>query len=118
MLYFYIIFMIGLPEINGYAVVVWIHSGDFSTGSPADVEPFQLVFKQKVIVVTFSYRLNIFGFFTTDDGEAQGNYGLMDQSAALYWVKKNINFFGGDSNRITLMGHDAGAVSGAAHDVG
>ncbi|EDV56949.1 carboxylesterase 5A [Drosophila erecta] len=105
----------GLPEINGYAVVVWIHSGDFSTGSPADVEPFQLVFKQKVIVVTFSYRLNIFGFFTTDDGEAQGNYGLMDQSAALYWVKKNINFFGGDSNRITLMGHDAGAVSVALH---
>ncbi|XP_017018710.1 neuroligin-4, Y-linked [Drosophila kikkawai] len=105
----------GLPEINGYAVVVWVHSGDFSTGSPADVNPFQLVFKQKVIVVTFSYRLNIFGFFTTDDGEAQGNYGLMDQSAALYWVKKNINLFGGDSNRITLMGHDAGATSVALH---
>ncbi|XP_001360896.2 carboxylesterase 5A [Drosophila pseudoobscura] len=105
----------GLPEINGYAVVVWIHSGDFSTGSPADVNPFQLVFKQKVIVVTFSYRLNIFGFFTTDDGEAQGNYGLMDQAAALYWVKKNINFFGGDTNRITLMGHDAGAISVALH---
>ncbi|XP_034654110.1 carboxylesterase 5A [Drosophila subobscura] len=105
----------GLPEMNGYAVVVWIHSGDFSTGSPIDVNPFQLVFKQKVIVVTFSYRLNIFGFFTTDDGEAQGNYGLMDQAAALYWVKKNINFFGGDTNRITLMGHDAGAISVALH---
>ncbi|XP_017094008.2 liver carboxylesterase 1 [Drosophila bipectinata] len=105
----------GLPGPNGYAVVVWIHSGDFSTGSPTDVVPFQLVFKQKVIVVTFSYRLNIFGFFTTDDGEAQGNYGLMDQSAALYYVKKNINYFGGDANRITLMGHDAGAISVALH---
>ncbi|EDW74445.2 uncharacterized protein Dwil_GK21390 [Drosophila willistoni] len=105
----------GLPEINGYAVIVWIHSGDFSSGSPMDVEPFQLVFKQKVIVVTFSYRLNIFGFFSTDDGEAQGNYGLMDQSAALYWIKKNINYFGGDSNRITLMGHDAGAISVGLH---
>ncbi|XP_001987080.2 carboxylesterase 5A [Drosophila grimshawi] len=105
----------GLPEVDGYAVIVWIHSGNFSTGSPFDIDPFQLVFKQKVIVVTFSYRLNIFGFFSTDDGEAQGNYGLMDQSAALYWVKKNINYFGGDENRITLMGHDAGAVSAALH---
>ncbi|KAL7737489.1 hypothetical protein ACLKA6_007623 [Drosophila palustris] len=106
---------IGIPGINGYAVIVWIHSGNFTTGSPYDIEPFQLVFKQKVIVVTFAYRLNIFGFFSTDDGEAQGNYGLMDQSAALYWVKKNINYFGGDDNRITLMGHDAGAVSTALH---
>ncbi|EDW61189.2 neuroligin-4, X-linked isoform X2 [Drosophila virilis] len=105
----------GPPEVDGYAVVVWIHSGNFSMGSPYDIEPFQLVFKQKVIVVTFSYRLNIFGFFSTDDGEAQGNFGLMDQSAALYWVKKNINYFGGDENRITLMGHDAGAVSTALH---
>ncbi|EDW09768.2 uncharacterized protein Dmoj_GI20686 [Drosophila mojavensis] len=105
----------GLPEVDGYAVIVWIHSGNFTTGSPIDIEPFQLVFKQKVIVVTFSYRLNIFGFFSTDDGEAQGNFGLMDQSAALYWVKKNINYFGGDENRITLMGHDAGAISAALH---
>ncbi|XP_030383669.1 carboxylesterase 5A [Scaptodrosophila lebanonensis] len=105
----------GPPGINGYAVVVWIHSGDFSVGSPHDVEPFQLVFKQKLIVVTFSYRLNIFGFFSTDDGEAQGNYGLMDQSAALYWIKRNINFFGGDDTRITLMGHGAGAISVGLH---
>ncbi|KAH8403782.1 hypothetical protein KR215_002650 [Drosophila sulfurigaster] len=105
----------GLPAVDGYAVIVWIHSGNFSAGSPYDIEPFQMVFKQKVIVVTFSYRLNIFGFFSTDDGEAQGNYGLMDQSAALYWVKKNINYFGGDENRITLMGHDAGAISAALH---
>lgn len=107
--------ILGLPEVDGYAVIVWIHSGNFSVGSPVDIEPFQMVFKQKVIVVTFSYRLNIFGFLSTDDGEAQGNYGLMDQSAALYWIKRNINYFGGDENRITLMGHDAGATSAALH---
>ncbi|XP_033150693.1 carboxylesterase 5A [Drosophila busckii] len=105
----------GAPEVDGYAVVVWIHSGNFSVGSPRDIVPFQLVFKQKVIVVTFSYRLNIFGFLATEDGEAQGNYGLMDQSAALYWVKKNINYFGGDENRITLMGHNSGAISTGLH---
>ncbi|XP_036334565.1 cholinesterase [Rhagoletis pomonella] len=105
----------GSPGLKGYAVVFWIHAGDFSNGAPTDIEPFQVVFKQKIIVVTFSYRLNIFGFLSTADGEAQGNYGLMDQSAALFWVKKNINHFGGDENRITIMGHSAGAISVGLH---
>ncbi|XP_018791763.1 PREDICTED: cholinesterase [Bactrocera latifrons] len=105
----------GSPGVKGYAVIFWIHPGDFSHGSPIDIEPFQIVFKQKIIVVTFSYRLNIFGFLSTADGEAQGNFGLMDQSAALFWVKKNINHFGGNENKITIMGHSAGAVSVGLH---
>ncbi|XP_067633417.1 acetylcholinesterase [Eurosta solidaginis] len=105
----------GFPGLKGYAVIFWIHGGDFSNGSPTDIEPFQFVFKQKVIVVTFSYRLNIFGFLSTADGEAPGNYGLMDQSAALFWVKKNINHFGGDENKITIMGHSSGAISVGLH---
>jgi carboxylesterase type B len=70
------------------------------------------VFKQKVIVVTFAYRLNVLGFFTSLDGEAPGNFGLKDQAAAFFWVKNNIKAFGGDEENITLMGHGSGATSG------
>lgn len=68
-----------------------------------------------MIVVTIAYRLNIFGFFTTGDGESPGNYGLMDQSAALVWLKKNIKLFGGNPSSLTLMGQGAGAVSVGIH---
>lgn len=73
------------------------------------------MFKQKVIVVLIAYRLNILGFFTTMDGESPGNYGLMDQSAALLWLKKNIKSFGGNDENLTLMGHGSGATSVCAH---
>lgn len=101
------------PE--GYAVIAYLHSGDFSNGSPFEINPHQLVFKQKVIVVTIAYRLNILGFFTSLDGEAHGNYGLMDQSAALFWIKRNIKAFGGDVDNVTLMGHGSGATSVCIH---
>ncbi|XP_055374478.1 neuroligin-4, Y-linked [Condylostylus longicornis] len=103
------------PPMEGFAVIVWLHSGDFSSGSAADLDPFQLVFKQKVVVVTVAYRLSIFGFFTTGDGEAAGNYGLMDQAAALLWIKKNIKLFNGNENSITLMGHGSGSISVGLH---
>lgn len=96
-------------------MVVWLHSGDFSRGNASELNPFQLVFKQKLIVVTFTYRLGILGFFTTNDGEAPGNFGLMDQSAALRWVKHNIKPFNGNPESITLMGHGAGAVAASLH---
>lgn len=96
-------------------MIIWLHSGDFSHGSAFEINPFQLVFKQKVIVVTVAYRLNIFGFLTTMDGESPGNFGLMDQSAALLWINRNIKLFNGNDSMITLMGHGAGAVSTALH---
>lgn len=74
-----------------------------------------MVLKQKVMVVTIGYRLNIFGFFTTNDGEASGNFGLMDQSAALNWIKNNCKLFGGNPEAITAMGQGAGAVSIGLH---
>lgn len=92
------------PPSDGFSVIAYLHSGDFSNGSPFEINPFQLVFKQKLIVVTIAFRLNILGFFTTLDGESPGNYGLMDQSAALLWIKKNIKIFGGNEDNITLMG--------------
>lgn len=103
------------PQKDGYAVIVWLHSGDFLNGNSTELNPFQLVFKQKVIVVTVAFRLGFFGFFTTGDGESPGNYGLMDQSAALDWINKNIQLFNGNPKSVTLMGHGAGAASALLH---
>lgn len=61
--------------------------------------------------------MNILGFFSTMDGEAAGNYGLMDQQAAMQWVKSNIKLFGGDPNNICLMGYGTGAMSVGLHMV-
>lgn len=103
------------PPADGYAVVVWLHSGDFNNGNTSELNPFHLVFKQKLIVVTVAYRMGMFGFFTSMDGEAAGNYGLMDQSAALLWINLNIKQFGGNDKQVTLMGHGSGAVSTSLH---
>lgn len=69
----------------------------------------------QVIFVSVAYRLNIFGFFSTLDHEATGNFGLLDQVAALTWVQHNIESFGGDPNNVCIYGHDAGAVSVGLH---
>lgn len=95
--------------------MVWLHTGNFSSGNPAIWNPYSLVFKQRVILVTFAFRLNIFGFFTTGDGEAPGNFGILDQVAALQWVKKNIKLFGGNPDNICLFGHGSGAISASLH---
>jgi carboxylesterase type B len=70
---------------------------------------------RQVLVVTVAYRLNIFGFFTTTDSEAPGNYGMFDQIAALDWVKRNIGHFNGTSDNIIIYGHSSGAISVGLH---
>lgn len=65
----------------------------------------------EVILVVPSYRVNVFGFLSTGDESTPGNYGLKDQSMALRWVRNNVAAFGGDPKQVTLMGHEAGAVS-------
>ncbi|CAD6234006.1 GSCOCT00007470001.2-RA-CDS, partial [Cotesia congregata] len=94
------------------AVLFWIHGGGFAYGHGNDYKlgPDYLV-KKDVILVTFNYRLNIFGFLNLDDEESPGNQGLKDQVMALKWVKQNIANFGGDPNLVTIFGESAGSSS-------
>ncbi|XP_055610836.1 neuroligin-4, Y-linked [Uranotaenia lowii] len=101
--------------MEGYSVLVWFPTADFDGDTPFMLNPFQMVFKQKVIVVIVQYRIGIFGFFTTMDGEAPGNFGLMDQSAALLWIKRNIKLFNGNEESVTVVGHGTGGVCVGLH---
>lgn len=74
-------------------------------------------FVPQVIVVTTAYRLNILGFYTDNTAEASGNWGLMDQAAALDWVQRNIENFGGAAQNVTVFGQGSGAVSVGLHVV-
>lgn len=97
-------------------VMVWIHGGAFIFGSGATYDGTQFA-KQDVIVVTVNYRLGRAGWFahpaiTAESKQALlGNYGLMDQIAALEWVQDNIGAFGGDKKNVTAFGESAGAIS-------
>lgn len=96
------------------AVMVFIHGGAFASGSGNDLNlgP-DFLLEQRVIVVTFNYRLNIFGFLSFGTPEYSGNMGLKDQQLALKWIHSNSEHFSGDNKRITLFGVSAGSV--AAH---
>jgi para-nitrobenzyl esterase len=104
-------------------VMVWIFGGGFLAGGTS--EPRQdgaNLAKHGVVVVSMNYRLGIFGFFTHPDlakespHQAAGNYGLMDQTAALEWVHNNIAAFGGDPANVTLFGESAGSFSVSAQE--
>ncbi|XP_066284137.1 carboxylesterase 4A-like isoform X1 [Branchiostoma lanceolatum] len=98
-------------EDEKMAVMVYIHGGRFNSDTAASYNGEWLAAVGGVIVVTVNYRLSVFGFLSTGDRTAPGNYGLMDQQAAIQWVKDNIDNFGGDANRITLFGESAGGAS-------
>jgi len=107
------------PETPAKAlpVMVWIHGGTFLVGSGAQYDGHELAERGHLIVVTINYRLGPFGFLANrilegaDPGQLSGNYGLLDQQAALRWVKDNIEPFGGDPGRVTVAGESAGAIS-------
>ena len=99
-------------------IMVWIHGGAFVGGSGSSPGFSGVEFaKQGIILVTFNYRLGRLGFFAfpalskEHPEELKGNYGYMDQIAALKWVQQNIVSFGGDPNNITIFGESAGGVS-------
>ena len=99
-------------------VMVWIHGGGFVNGSAtAALYDGSALARQGVVVVTVNYRLGRFGFFahpalTAEQKDvAVANYGLMDQIAALKWVKRNIGVFGGDPANVTIFGESAGGMA-------
>lgn len=99
-------------------VIVFIHGGGFSSGSGSvPVYNGEKMAEKGVVFVTINYRVGILGFLAhpelTEESEnnASGNYGLLDQIAALEWVQNNISNFGGDPNRVTIAGQSAGAFS-------
>jgi para-nitrobenzyl esterase len=93
-------------------VIVWLHGGGLSIGSANDDDARRLAHNGDVVVVSPEYRLSVFGFFGHPGLDGSGGFGLEDQQAALRWVQRNAAAFGGDPERVTLMG-----ISGGAHAV-
>jgi para-nitrobenzyl esterase len=97
-------------------VLVFIHGGLNHRGSGNDYDPSEMVAKTGIVVVTINYRLNVFGFLAlpsldNETGDpSSGNYGLLDQQAALRWVHENIRGFSGDPTNVTIGGESAGAI--------
>jgi para-nitrobenzyl esterase len=102
-------------------VMVWIYGGGFVAGSTSEArQDGERLAGKGVVVVSMNYRLGVFGFFAHPEltkespHHASGNYGLLDQVAALRWVKRNIAAFGGDPDNVTIFGESAGSFSVSA----
>ncbi len=103
---------------KGLPVLVYFYGGGFVAGDGSEPRyDGESMAKKGIVAVTVNYRLNIFGFFAHPELSAEapykasGNYGLLDQNAALKWVKANIAAFGGDPDKITIAGESAGSIS-------
>jgi len=94
-------------------VLFWIHGGGFSSGSGDLYDGSQIAKTNNVVVVTINYRLGVFGFLDVPglSERGAGNYGLLDQQAALRWTQRNVGAFGGDAGRVTIAGESAGGHS-------
>ncbi|MBL3655935.1 carboxylesterase/lipase family protein [Fulvivirga sediminis] len=99
-------------------VLVYFYGGGYVAGGSSEPRYDGASMAQKgIVVITVNYRLNLFGFFAHPELSAEasykasGNYGLLDQAAALQWVKDNIKAFGGDPDKVTIAGESAGSIS-------
>jgi para-nitrobenzyl esterase len=109
------------PAIKGnekLPVLVYFYGGGLSAGGACEYRyGGETLARKGIITITANYRLGIFGFFSLPEltkespNHASGNYGFLDQAAALKWVKANIAAFGGDPNRVTIAGESAGSFS-------
>jgi para-nitrobenzyl esterase len=109
------------PQRRKLPVLVYIYGGGFMAGDASEKRyDGASLARRGIVVVTVNYRLGVFGFFShpeltaSSPHHASGNYGLLDQVAALKWVKRNISAFGGDPGRITIGGESAGSMSVSA----
>lgn len=93
-------------------VMVWFHGGGWTYGSGSDKDygP-QYLLDKDVILVSGNYRLNIFGFLSSETLDCPGNFGLKDSVAILEWVNQHISSFGGDPNLVTIFGESSGSIS-------
>ncbi|XP_047384231.1 carboxylesterase 1D-like isoform X3 [Sciurus carolinensis] len=95
-------------------VMVWIHGGGLVVGGASTYDGLALSAHENVVVVTTQYRLGMWGFFSTGDEHSRGNWGHLDQVAALRWVQDNIANFGGNPDSVTIFGESAGGQSVSA----
>ncbi|GGU92852.1 carboxylic ester hydrolase [Actinomadura cremea] len=107
------------PSRNKLPVMVWVHGGGNTTGTGSSYDASKLAVRGDVIVVTLNYRLGPLGWLAHPglDGRRlqSGNFGLLDQQAALRWVRRNIRAFGGDPRNVTLFGESAGSMDTCAN---
>jgi para-nitrobenzyl esterase len=108
------------PAKRALPVMVWLHGGSNTVGSGTQSTYDGVSLTQHgIVLVTLNYRLGVMGFFSHPELTAEsphhssGNYGSLDQLAALNWVKRNIAQFGGDPENVTLFGESAGAIDSA-----
>ena len=111
----------GISPKTKLPVMVWIYGGGFQAGATSEPrQDGEHLAHKGVVIVSMNYRLGIFGFFSHPGLTAEsahhssGNYGWMDQAAALEWVRKNIAAFGGDPHNVTIFGESAGSFSVSA----
>ncbi|GJQ86489.1 hypothetical protein Trydic_g10391 [Trypoxylus dichotomus] len=101
----------GEEEPNLLPCIVYVHGESYEWNSGNPYDGTVLASTGRVIVVTINFRLGVLGFLKTGaTGSAQGNFGLMDLVAGLHWLRENLPAFGGDPERVTLMGHSTGAA--------
>ncbi|KAM6177444.1 cocaine esterase-like [Erethizon dorsatum] len=104
-------------EGSNLPVMIWIHGGALVIGTASMYDGSTLAVSGNVVVVTIQYRLGVLGFFSTGDQHATGNWGYLDQVAALRWVRQNVAHFGGNPDRVTIFGTSAGGTSVSSHVV-
>jgi len=110
------------PSGGKLPVMVWIYGGGFQAGSASEPRQDGAALARKgVVVVSMNYRMGVFGYFAhpeltkASNTHASGNQGLLDQVAALKWVQKNIDAFGGDPGNVLIFGESAGSFAVSAH---
>ena len=97
-------------------VLVWIYGGRFLVGTASTkVYSPAYMMDHDIVMVSIQYRVGPYGFLSSGDESAPGNYGLLDQVLALKWIQQNIALFGGDPNSVTVSGHSAGSASAHMH---